>query len=494
MITALDYNQLEKAPAIPEAAPMIETLRAIGYSLDTALADIIDNSITAGAKRILIRRIWRGGQSVITIKDDGYGMNSMEIQAAMRPGAQNPLEERPKNDLGRFGLGLKTASFSQCRKLTVLSKRHGYHSTYWTWDLDYVAQSQRWELLKWVPEEFEKELDDINHGTLVIWSDLDRLVPPETKDTSELAKEKFSKALDKAKRHLSMTFHRFIEDGDVKICWGGYDHELKPWNPFCDKEPRIQIEPTEKINGSGVVMKGYILPRKNDFSSEQAYNDAEGINGWSAQQGFYVYRERRLLVAGDWLGIRRKDEHFKLVRIRIDLPNNLDADWHIDIKKSKAYPPSTCIDQLKSYASNCCIKGEKILQGTHKAAVHQGHELQQLWIKKKKNNRWYFVINRDHQMIKDVQKLAEQNPSKAINALLSFLEEAIPAKASLTNSQIEENDSTIETQGIDITVIENLMKIIYDQRLSEGMTPEQAKSTIYRLEPFNKFPDKIEEL
>ena len=273
MITALDYNQLEKAPAIPEAAPMIETLRAIGYSLDTALADIIDNSITAGAKRILIRRIWRGGQSVITIKDDGYGMNSMEIQAAMRPGAQNPLEERPKNDLGRFGLGLKTASFSQCRKLTVLSKRHGYHSTYWTWDLDYVAQSQRWELLKWVPEEFEKELDDINHGTLVIWSDLDRLVPPETKDTSELAKEKFSKALDKAKRHLSMTFHRFIEDGDVKICWGGYDHELKPWNPFCEKEPRIQIEPTEKINGSGVVMKGYILPRKNDFSSEQAYND-----------------------------------------------------------------------------------------------------------------------------------------------------------------------------------------------------------------------------
>ena len=189
-----------------------------------------------------------------------------------------------------------------------------------------------------------------------------------------------------------------------------------------------------------------------------------------------------------------KDEHFKLVRIRIDLPNNLDADWHIDIKKSKAYPPSACIDQLRSYASNCCIKGETILQGTHKAAVHQGHELQQLWIKKKKNNKWYFVINREHQMIKDIQKLAEQNPSKAINALLSFLEEAIPAKASLTNSQIEENVSTIETQGIDITVIENLMKIIYDQRLSEGMTPEQAKSTIYRLEPFNKFPDKIEEL
>ena len=119
----MNYNIIRKAQAIPEAASMIETFRAIGYNLETAIADIIDNSISANARNIYINRIWRGGQSIITIKDDGDGMNSNEIIQAMRPGAKNPLSDRSENDLGRFGLGLKTASFSQCCKLSVLSKR-----------------------------------------------------------------------------------------------------------------------------------------------------------------------------------------------------------------------------------------------------------------------------------------------------------------------------------------------------------------------------------
>jgi len=109
--------------AVPEAASMIETFRAIGYNLETAVADILDNSISAGAKNIYIERIWDGGKTIVTIKDDGLGMNSEEIVEAMRPGTQNPLESRDVNDLGRFGLGMKTASFSQCRKLTVISKK-----------------------------------------------------------------------------------------------------------------------------------------------------------------------------------------------------------------------------------------------------------------------------------------------------------------------------------------------------------------------------------
>ena len=157
----MDYNLLEKASAAPEAASMIETFRAIGYNLETAVADIIDNSISAGAKNIRITTIWKGGQSLIAIKDDGCGMNSNEIIQAMRPGAQNPLSERNSNDLGRYGLGLKTASFSQCRKLSVLSKKLGYCAAYWTWDLDYVAQSDSWELLHWMPEEYKSAFTDL---------------------------------------------------------------------------------------------------------------------------------------------------------------------------------------------------------------------------------------------------------------------------------------------------------------------------------------------
>ena len=135
----MDYSNMRTASAEPLASAMIETFRAIGYSLETAVADIIDNSISAGAKNIWINRYWLGGQSVLTIKDDGCGMDNNELVNALRPGTINPLAEREATDLGRFGLGLKTASFSQCRKLSVISKRANYMPVYWAWDLDYVA-------------------------------------------------------------------------------------------------------------------------------------------------------------------------------------------------------------------------------------------------------------------------------------------------------------------------------------------------------------------
>lgn len=137
----MNYDHIETQKAIPDASSMIETFRAIGYNLETAVADIIDNAISAEAKNIYIERIWHGGKSIITIKDDGHGMNEEELINAMRPGAQNPLAERAENDLGRFGLGLKTASFSQCRKLSVMSKKKNSGSAFWSWDLDYVAFS-----------------------------------------------------------------------------------------------------------------------------------------------------------------------------------------------------------------------------------------------------------------------------------------------------------------------------------------------------------------
>ena len=225
----IDFSNIQTASAVPGAAAMIETFRAIGYSLETAVADIIDNSISAQAKNVYINRVWKGGESIITIMDDGCGMANEEIIQAMRPGAQNPLEERSVTDLGRFGLGLKTASFSQCRNLTVMSKQKDGPVSYWTWSLDYVAQSDKWELIRWAPKEYEDALDGVSNGTIVIWSLLDRVITPATKEDDENAKRKFSEAFDKVKKHLSMTFHRFIENKIVKLHWCG--HEITPWNP-----------------------------------------------------------------------------------------------------------------------------------------------------------------------------------------------------------------------------------------------------------------------
>lgn len=471
---------------------MIETFRAIGYSLETAIADIIDNSISANARNIFINRIWRGGQSIITIKDDGEGMNSGEIIQAMKPGAQNPLSDRSETDLGRFGLGLKTASFSQCRKLSVLSKRKDNVPAFWSWDLDYVFESDKWELLQWIPKEFESEINSLQSGTLIVWSDLDRVLPPHTAETDDSAKRKFSDALDKVKNHIAMTFHRFIEDKTIKIFWG--EHEITAWNPFCPNESKTQEQPTESING-GAKMKGYVLPHKNNFSSEPAYKKAEGMNGYPAQQGFYVYRGKRLLLAGDWLGLFRKEEHYKLVRIQIDLPNWLDTEWQIDIKKSKAYPPAVCREQLESYAKAVRAIGSEVYRHRGKILKQRaGQNFQPLWLEKKKDSRWSFVVNREHLMIQDLKTLAKENPEQAIEKLLKFLEEAIPTKTIYINEAQGEETQKTPFSDVDTNLIKEVLVLMYNNQIAQGKTPTQAKALLKIQEPFNNYEDLIEQL
>lgn len=488
----MDYEKLQKAEAIPEAASMIETFRAIGYNLETAIADIIDNSISAQSKNIYINRIWHGGNSIITIKDDGIGMNSNEIIQAMRPGAQNPLSDRSETDLGRFGLGLKTASFSQCRKLSVLSRRKDYAPSYWSWDLDYVAQSKKWELLRWIPDDFFNELDSQESGTLVIWTELDRVLPAKTEETDENAKQKFSASLDRVKNHIAMIFHRFIEDKSVKIFWCG--HEIEAWNPFCSSESKTQEQPTEYINGD-VKMKGYVLPHKNNFSTEKAYKNAEGMNGWAAQQGFYVYRGNRLLLAGDWLGLFRKEEHYKLVRIQIDLPNKLDTEWQIDIKKSKAYPPAVCREQLDSYARSVRAIGVEVYR--HRGRIlkqRAGQTFQPLWLEKKKDSKWSFVVNREHLMIQNLKELAKTKPAQAIETLLKFVEETIPTKPIYINEAQGEESQKTPFSDVDTNLIQQMLKQIFDNQIADRKTPEQAKALLKTIEPFNNYGDLIEEL
>ena len=488
----MNYSEYKKAEAIPEAASMIETFRAIGYSLETAIADIIDNSISASAKNIYINRIWRGGQSVITIKDDGEGMNSNEIIQAMRPGTQNPLSDRSETDLGRFGLGLKTASFSQCRKLSVLSKRKDESSAFWSWDLDYVTESDKWELLQWIPKEFTDELDSLQSGTLVIWSDLDRVLPLQTAETDDSAKRKFSEALDKVKNHIAMTFHRFIENKSIRIFWG--EHEITAWNPFCPNESKTQEQPTESINGS-VKMKGYVLPHKNNFSSELAYKKAEGMNGYPAQQGFYVYRGKRLLLAGDWLGLFRKEEHYKLVRIQIDLPNKLDTEWQIDIKKSKAYPPAVCREQLESYAKSVRTIGSEVYRHRGKILKQRaGQNFQPLWEEKAKDGKWFFVINRKNTIIENLKELAKTQPEQAISNLLHIVEENLPTKAIYI--KIAENDEKEKTHFSDeySDIVKSTLSLMFESQIKQGKTPEQAKAYLKTIEPFNNYEDLIEQL
>lgn len=423
-MNAKDYEIVE-----PGASAMIESLRAYGYSLNTAIADLLDNSISAQAKNIWIHMHWDGDKSWISITDDGYGMDEESLTNAMRPGSQNPLEERSEEDLGRFGLGLKTASFSQARSLTVASHTRGGKANYRRWDLDYVGKHNQWRLLKSVRDGSEtlfSKLDELEHGTVVVLEHMDRICEGQNKK-DEAYRRKFMDRISSLQTHLSMVFHRFIEGRNgLNIYINGQDeeHRLKPWDPFLTSQIATQKQPVERkrFNDGIVEIEGYVLPHKDKLGLSK-HEQAAGPNGWNDQQGFYVYRNKRLLVAGSWLGLggRRhgwtKEEHYKLARIKIDIPNRMDSTWQIDVKKSKAVPPALADKWLEDYA-------DKVRKEARSVFSHRGqygnrkksNEMSRLWLSSTRGGSQIYRIDRDNELVKELLN-RDKNLKPEIEAL-----------------------------------------------------------------------------
>ena len=486
----VDYSKYQTTQAIPEASSMIETFRAIGYSIEAAVADILDNSISASANNIWIDFEWKGSETWLAIKDDGLGMNNEELVQAMRPGSKNPNESRGAKDLGRFGLGLKTASFSQCRVLSVISRKGDYAPVYWTWDLDFVNQTGKWDLIKYLPSPvFEKQINEIRSGTIVVWNDIDRLVKHFSSD-DKAALDKFLLIMEQIKKHVAMVFHRFIESGKIKIWF--QQRIVEAWDPFLINHPATQKFPEEPLNNAKIKLRGFVLPHKSKLTEEE-FRMAEGPKGWNEQQGFYIYRNERLLLAGDWLGMFRKEEHYKLTRIMVDLPNSLDAEWQIDIKKSVARPPLALRDQLKAYASKVRTYSVEVYR--HKGKVLQRKyatvQFHPVWQEKLRHGKRFYEINREHPILKNLITSLNGKGSE-LNELLRYIEETVPVPLiTIKESENPENQGQ-PFEGIDQNPLLKVMKQMFDKLILEGKSDDQAKAIILNIEPFNLFPQFIE--
>lgn len=481
----IDYSKYQTTSAIPEASSMIETFRAIGYNIETAIADIIDNSISANAKNIWINFEWKGSKTWLSIKDDGIGMNDAELIQAMRPGSKNPLQERNQKDLGRFGLGLKTASFSQARRLTVLSKKVGYNSVFWTWDLDFVNKTGNWDLIKYMPDEnLETEISKLVTGTIVLWNDIDRVVKDFNQDDSK-AEFNFNQTMEQVKKHLAMVFHKFIEQGKINIYF--QDKKVNAWNPFLSNEKATQEFPSEKIQNGKVKIEGFVLPHKSKIS-EETYKNAEGVKGWNEQQGFYIYRNERLLLAGDWLGLFRKEEHYKLARIQIELPNTLDESWQIDIKKSIARPPLVFREQIRAYALKVRQKAVEVYRHKGKSVKQiAGQKFVPLWVDHKRGDKWFYKINRENPILTKIKEQAKKDSDKAIEMLLRFIEETIPSKSIYIKESEQPELQGTPFEDTNHEIIRTTMQAMYSSLIKQGKTDEEAKAIISNIEPFNNF-------
>lgn len=411
----------------PSAAPVIQALRSLGYNAGTAIADLIDNSLDAKATKIMLEFKHFGDNGLIIIADNGSGMDQEMLQSAMNIGSKDPRSTRQPNELGRFGMGLKTASFSLGKRLSVLTKYNGVYAQR-CWDLDHVSQCNQWQLFTEIPNEVKQFMNyiDGDSGTIICIDKLDRFMGAGTANT--IQESSFFSKVRRIHHHLEFVFHSIIESGKVQIVLNG--NILDPWDPFMMNHPSTLEGEMQafNINGNRIKVKYYILPHAS-FLNEQEYKKAGGSRGWRDHQGYYIYRENRLLHYGDWLGMFQKDASSQLARVRIDLPNTADDDWQVDIKKSAVIPPDNAKIRLESIARFVRKISRDVFyyrtQGSHPNQTFKGSL--NTWELSGSDEGQQFILNRNHPVLTEIQKRIDDETSKLLNLYLRFVQLGSPS-------------------------------------------------------------------
>lgn len=479
-----------RTKSLPPYAPtLIESTRAIGYSLEAAVADIIDNSIAANAVNVDIYFFPVDG-AYIAILDNGSGMNEKEINIAMQYGSKNPTEERDKKDLGRFGLGLKTASLSQCRCLTVISKQ-GDRLEGRQWDIDHVIEVGDWSLIILDEEEINEfpqvgELKKYESGTLVIWQKLDRLKAGEINFELSLGRK-----IDRVRNHLSLVYHRYLmgESGIRKLKLFINGEKVKAIDPFLtNKSVQAMDDETLIIQGHKILVRPYILPHISKLTSDEI-KMLGGKDGLRKQQGFYVYRNKRLLVWGTWFRMMRQGDLSKLARIRVDIPNTLDDLWTLDIKKSSALPPAEVRKNLEIIINQIAERSKRTwtFRGKKEVSDTETH----IWNRmKNKQGGYYYEINREHPF---VQQLVKVDPSlkMSIYALLQQIELGLPLNQLYVDLNNDEQITNDNEQSI-VDVKKSLEAMI--TMCAEKQEKCDLLDAVVHIEPYSLYSDVVEEL
>lgn len=485
----------------PSPAALIQSLRDIGYSIQTAIADIIDNSITAYSTNIQIRFSWNSGDSWLAIIDDGNGMTYEELVNAMRFGSKNSLESRAENDLGRFGLGMKTASFSQCRHLTVLSKKKKQISCC-EWDLDEISKNNdsSWMLsvlnLEAIQQHktlyplYQKYLAGINSGTIVFWENIDRMY----EDGLVKEKEKhFNSLIDDTREHLQLVFHRFLspELGSKKILITMNGDELTASNPFNPQNLATQELEQQQIfiNGNKIIAQPYILPHHNKVSREE-YEKYAGEGGYLQNQGFYIYRNKRLIIKGTWFRLIKKVELNKLIRIRVDIPNTLDHLWKIDVRKSHASPPEIVKNELIQVIEKIEMAGRKVYR-QRGAKLSSGIQ-NPVWNRKAIAGEIIYEINREHPLVVDLFNKSSKEQKEYFQQIITMFENSFPVD--LFYNDIAGAPEQVKSPSFDEKGLELLLDVFIEIWDPDGTQKNQLAKKLLTVAPFSSNLDLTESI
>ena len=482
----------------PTADILMISMRAMGYSFESAVADIIDNSISASATNVFLKFPIDPMDCYIAICDDGYGMSKEELFDAMKYGSEQKRGQRAADDLGRFGLGLKAASLSQCRRLTVASKKEGIISAY-IWDLDVILEKKDWYIIECSEYDISgireiSWLDNIDSGTVVVWENFDLIEKSSGNVYSEL-----NKYQDSTADYLSLIFHRFLnKSGSNKLSIKVNNYELKGFDPFLENHPKTNVRkrveiPVEDSDGIErmVAVQPFVLPFQKDLSAEDKKLSG-GIENYRSKQGFYVYRNERLIVWGTWFG-RHRDELTKYARIRVDIPNTLDDIWGIDIKKQNAKIPAVIKNRLTravDEAMDIAVKAQKFRGRVDK----NDDKIDYIWLPiKTREEQHSYLINREAKIFDLIRDRVDDETWARIDMVLEEIENSLPYQQIYIDKSQNKIDDTVDDERI--AEIEAKARMLIAMAMAMG---DNSKDTIidnlFKSEPFNNYPQLKEKL
>lgn len=482
---------MEDKVVVPKAAILVESTRSIGYTFEASVADIIDNSVSAEATDIQVHFSFLEPQW-LSIVDNGWGMSPQELENGMRYGSQSSLAPRREKDLGRFGLGLKMASLSQCRSVTVITKKDGVISGA-CWDLDYIIQKDDW-VLKFYNEEEIQSLHDFswlqNHeaGTVVVWEKFDRI-----KQESSDSKKVFEEKTELARNHIALVFHRFLNDENprtrIKISFNG--EPVVGIDPFLTKHPATQPLTEQQIRiGSEIIrVKPYILP----FVSKMSKADIAmlgGADNLRQQQGFYVYRNKRLIIWGTWFRLIKQNELGKLARVRVDIPNSLDEIWEIDIKKSAASLPYFIRKSLANIVGNVIGKSERVYR--YRGRNVQTDNLVHVWNPIDERGNLEYLINRDLPILKMLYNHVDEKGLNLLDSFLDMVEDTFPYGD--VYYRMANSESSVPQQSLEKEKVYNIADLLVQEEAEKGGSIEEYLESLEKMDFFVKYPEVIQHL
>ncbi len=483
----------------PEADILMNSMRSMGYTFEAAISDIIDNSISAGAQNIRIEFPVDPADCYIAVCDDGCGMSSEELFQAMKYGSNHASNERNENDLGRFGLGLKAASFSQCRRLTVISKKGGTLAAF-SWDLDYIESNKKdgWAVAEYAEDEI-KELrlmswfEERQSGTVVIWEVFDFI----EKSTGNVFQE-LSNYSEITCNYISLIFHRFLNRDENKIKIQVNNYDVTGLDPFLTEHKktnprrRMRIPVTDtKGNERYVTVQPYVLPFHKDMSKDDV-RKIGGIENYRTSQGFYIYRNERLIIWGTWFG-RRKDELTKHARVMVDIPNSLDDIWGIDIKKQNAKIPKILKNQLNKAVDEAM--DISIRTQTHRGRINKVDEtVDYIWDRvQERNNQFTYRLNRDSRIFDLLKDKVDDSIWSLIDMVLEEIESNIPyqqiyidkSQNQVSEDKTDERRAEVEAKAV---MLINMARKIGNNDIDDIV------EKLFCSEPFIAFPELKEKL